>query len=146
MARPGTIVVAAVSPERKIPWTKPEDITVGPKFPLQLGKPDGIAAPYSIGKTPTIHRAAPVLFADGKSIALLDTIDPSILYALLTPERRRLYRQMEHDPRGSLRHLPLASVRQASGRLRERSRRSPSRADRGGRPADPTHAQAGAGA
>ena len=81
-----TIVVAAVSPERKIPWTKPEDITVGPKFPLQLGKPDGIAAPYSFGERPTIHRAAPVLFAFGLSIALLDTIEPSSLYALLTPE------------------------------------------------------------
>ena len=82
----GTIVVAAVSPERKILWTKPEDVTVGPKFPLQLGKPDGIAAPYSFGKTPTIHRAAPVLLANGLSIALLDTIEPSSLYALLTPE------------------------------------------------------------
>ena len=82
----GTIVVAAVSPERKIPWTMPEDITVGPKFPLQLGKPDGIAAPYSFGERPTIHRAAPVLLASGLSIALLDTIQPSSLYALLTPE------------------------------------------------------------
>ena len=54
-----TIAVAAVSPERKIPWTKPEDITVGPEFPLQLGKPGGIAAPYPFGKNPTIHRAAP---------------------------------------------------------------------------------------
>jgi Protein of unknown function (DUF1559) len=79
-----TIVVAGVSPDRKIPWTKPEDITVGPKFPLQLGKPDGIAAPYSFGENPTIHRAAPVLFADGTSSALLDAIDPSSLHALLT--------------------------------------------------------------
>jgi hypothetical protein len=79
-----TIAVAAVAPERKIPWTKPEDISVGPKFPRQLGKPDGIAAPYSFGKRPTIHRAAPVLFADGTSSLLLDTLDPLTLYALLT--------------------------------------------------------------
>ena len=38
-----TIVLAAVSPERKIPWTKPEDITVGTEFPLKLGKAGGIA-------------------------------------------------------------------------------------------------------
>jgi hypothetical protein len=81
-----TIVVAAVSPERKIPWTKPEDITVGPEFPLRLGQPGGIAAPYPFGNAATIHRAAPVLFADGASSALLDTIDPSTLYALLTLE------------------------------------------------------------
>jgi hypothetical protein len=79
-----TIAIAAVSPERKIPWTKPEDITVGPEFPLQLGKPGGIAAPYSFGKSPTIHRAAPVLFADGTSSLLLDTTDPKTLYAFLT--------------------------------------------------------------
>ena len=79
-----TIAVAAVSPERKIPWTKPEDITVGPEFPLQFGKPGGIAAPHPFGKSPTIHRAAPVLFAGGTSSLLLDTIDPSTLYAFLT--------------------------------------------------------------
>jgi hypothetical protein len=79
-----TIAIAAVSPERKIPWTKPEDITFGPNFPLQLGQPGGIAAPYSFGTRPTIRRAAPVLFADGTSSLLLDTIDTSTLYAFLT--------------------------------------------------------------
>jgi hypothetical protein len=80
-----TIVVAAVSAERKIPWTKPEDITVGPEFPLELGQPGGIAAPYTFGKGPTSHRAAPVLYADGTSSALLDTTHPASLYGLLTP-------------------------------------------------------------
>ena len=79
----GCLIVAAVSPDRKIPWTKPEDITVGPEFPLQLGQPGGIAAPYSTGKAPHLHRAAPVLFDDGKSSAIVDTIDPGILRALL---------------------------------------------------------------
>ena len=79
-----TIAVAAVSPERKIPWTKPEDITVGREFPLEPGKPGGIAAPYSSGTRPTNRGAAPVLFADGTSSLLLDTIDPSTLYAFLT--------------------------------------------------------------
>ena len=82
---PNTIVVAAVSPERKIPWTKPEDITFGPGFPFQLGKLGGIAAPYSFGRAPTIHRAAPVLFRNGMSTAIPDTIDPPTLHALLTP-------------------------------------------------------------
>ena len=79
----GCLAVAAVSPERKIPWTKPEDITVGPEFPLQLGKPGGIAAPYSTGKAPHLHRAAPVLFGDGKSSAIVDTIDPATFRAIL---------------------------------------------------------------
>ena len=82
--RSNTIVIAAVSPDRKIPWTKPEDITVGTAFPLKLGEAGGIAAPHSFGKGPTAYRAAPVLFADGTSRALLDTLDPSTLYALLT--------------------------------------------------------------
>ncbi len=82
---PNTIVVAAVSPERKIPWTKPEDITFGPGFPFQLGKLGGIAAPYSFGRAPIIHRAAPVLFRNGMSTAIPDTIDPPTLHALLTP-------------------------------------------------------------
>ena len=80
-----TIVVTAVSPDREILWTKPEDITVGPEFPLELGRPGGIAAPYSFGKGAISHRAAPVLFADGTSSALLDTIQPAPLYAFLTP-------------------------------------------------------------
>ena len=80
-----TIVVTAVSPDREILWTKPEDITVGPEFPLELGRPGGIAAPYSFGKGAISHRAAPVLFADGTSSALLDTIQPAALYAFLTP-------------------------------------------------------------
>ena len=62
-----TILLAAVAPDREIPWTKPEDITVGPEFPLELGKPGGIAAPYTFGKGPTSHRAAPVLFGDRTS-------------------------------------------------------------------------------
>ncbi len=76
-------MVAAVSPERKIPWTKPEDISVGPEFPFQLGQPGGIAAPYTSGKAPHLHRAAPVLFEDGMSSAIVDTIDPAAFRAIL---------------------------------------------------------------
>ena len=84
MAHMGSrIMVAAVSPDRKIPWTKPEDITVGPEFPFQLGQPGGIAAPYTSGKAPHLHRAAPVLFEDGKSSAIVDTIDLAAFRAIV---------------------------------------------------------------
>ena len=55
------IVVAGVAPDRKIPWTKPEDITVGPGFPFKLGVPGGIAAPYSFGTRPNVHRGTRAL-------------------------------------------------------------------------------------
>ena len=143
----GTIVVAAVSPDRRIPWTKPEDITVGPKFPLQLGKPDGIAAPYSIGKTPTIHRAAPVVFSDGRSIALLDTIERSNLYALLTPESSDCIDwNMIPEARFATYSSPLSTkllVDCATGRA---TITEPTLIEAEAPPADPTHAQASAGA
>ena len=47
-----------------------------------------------------------MLFADGRSKALLDTIDPATLYALLTPGPQK--RSAGKGPRGSLRHLQLA--------------------------------------
>jgi hypothetical protein len=76
-----TIAVVPVDPARKIPWTKPEDITVGENFP-GLGAPNGIAAPYPTadGKT----RLAPVAFADGSVRTIASTIDPRVLGALLT--------------------------------------------------------------
>ncbi len=98
VAADSPIIVAAVSPERKIPWTKPEDITVGPEFPLQLGKPGGIAAPYSTGKAPHLHRAAPVLFDDGKSSAIVDTIDPGIFRALLSRDDGWQVDRLSHVP------------------------------------------------
>jgi hypothetical protein len=78
-----TLLVAPVAPERKIPWTKPEDIAVGADFP-GLGHPAGIAAPYRARRGPEGHHAAPVLLADGSVRILLDTIDPKVLAALLT--------------------------------------------------------------
>jgi hypothetical protein len=79
-----TAIVATVTPERKIPWTKPEDISVGPDFPLELDKPGGITAPYVVGEAPDSHRAALVLFADGAARAVTDQIRPDVLLALLT--------------------------------------------------------------
>ena len=82
-----TIAIAPVSPERKIPWTKPEDITAGPEFP-RLGKPGGIAAPYPIGEDLEGPRSAPVLMLDGKVMVLRDTIKPDLLRALITRDGR----------------------------------------------------------
>ncbi len=78
-----TLLVAPVSPDRKIPWTKPEDIAVGPDFP-GLGRPGGIAAPYRARSGPDGHHAAPVLFGDGSARVLIDSIDPKTLTALTT--------------------------------------------------------------
>lgn len=70
-----TIGVAPVSPERKIPWTKPEDITVGTE--LTFGGPNGIAAaPES--------KSALVLFLDGSVLGLPTSIDSKVLTALAT--------------------------------------------------------------
>jgi hypothetical protein len=49
-----TLLVAPVAPDRKIPWTKPEDIAVGADFP-GLGHPAGIAAPYRARSGPEGH-------------------------------------------------------------------------------------------
>lgn len=74
-----TIAVAPVTPERKIPWTKPDDIVVGRDFP-GLGKPGGIGAPYRRGG----DLVAPVLFLDGKVLSITSRIPPGDLRALLT--------------------------------------------------------------
>ena len=78
-----TLAIVPVSPDRKIPWTKPEDITVKPDFP-GLGQPGGIAAPYRTGPKLDGPRAAPVLLLDFSTLVLLDTIDIKDLRALTT--------------------------------------------------------------
>jgi prepilin-type processing-associated H-X9-DG protein len=78
-----SLSVVPVSPDRKIPWTKPDDITVGPVFP-GLGAPDGIATPYTLGLQPGAPGVAPVLYADGHVEALVSTINPVLLRALTT--------------------------------------------------------------
>ena len=78
-----TIVVAPVSPDRKIPWMKPEDITVTADFP-GLGQPGGIAAPYKSGEAPNAPRSAPVLILDGSVRMIPDSINVTMLRALTT--------------------------------------------------------------
>jgi Protein of unknown function (DUF1559) len=74
-----TMAIAPVDPARKIPWTKPEDITVGQDFP-GLGRPGGIFTPTRIGGV----GVAPVLFLDGSVRTLSDRIDLATLRALTT--------------------------------------------------------------
>jgi prepilin-type processing-associated H-X9-DG protein len=78
-----TLLISPVAPDRKIPWTRPEDIAVGADFP-GLGQPTGIAAPYRSRRRPDGHHVAPVLFADGSVRVLIDTIEPKVMAALLT--------------------------------------------------------------
>jgi hypothetical protein len=78
-----TIMVAPVEPERRIPWTKPEDIAIGPDFP-GLGKPGGIATPYTLGCKPGAAGVAPILFVDCSVRLIAATIDRYTLNALLT--------------------------------------------------------------
>ncbi len=77
-----TVVISSVEPERKIPWTKPEDIDVGPAF-KGVGQPGGIAAPYTF-HGPGGGKAAPFLFCDGSVRVIAKTMHPRILESLMT--------------------------------------------------------------
>jgi len=81
--QPNTLAIASVAADRKIPWTKPEDITVGPDFP-GLGQAGGIAAPYRTGPKLDGPRASPVLLMDFSTLVLLDSIDLKDLRAMTT--------------------------------------------------------------
>jgi prepilin-type processing-associated H-X9-DG protein len=77
-----TVLISSVEPGRKIPWTKPEDIDVGPVF-KGVGQPGGIAAPYTF-HGPGGGKAAPFLFADGSVRIIAKTMHPRVLEGLLT--------------------------------------------------------------
>jgi hypothetical protein len=83
-----TIAVGPVSPEKKIPWTKPEDVDFGeglanPEF--TLGGPKGFAAPIKVkGSDGKEQRASPVAFANGTVRILASSISRQALDSLVT--------------------------------------------------------------
>jgi hypothetical protein len=96
-----TMMIGPVEPERRIPWTKPEDIDVGPTF-KGLGRPGGIAAPFASrdGKGGT---AAPVLICDGSVHLINSSINARTLQALLTCDGGEVvtFAEFKNDPRFS---------------------------------------------
>lgn len=76
-----TIMFATVDPERKIPWTKPEDIVFDEAFP-GVGKPAGIGAPHP-GASPE-ERVGLVGFADGSVRTVRGDLDRDTLAPFLT--------------------------------------------------------------
>jgi len=74
-----SILVGSIDPERKIPWTKPEDIVVGEDFP-GIGAKGGFAAPHALGG----DRSGIFLFADYTAFALATGISDGALRKLLT--------------------------------------------------------------
>ncbi|MGE3820925.1 MAG: DUF1559 domain-containing protein, partial [Isosphaeraceae bacterium] len=81
-----TMMVAPVDAARKIAWTQPEDVAVGPKFPglAGLGEPGSIGTPYTVDGLPGSKGAAPVLFADGSVFTLSAAVSPRVIHALTT--------------------------------------------------------------
>jgi hypothetical protein len=74
-----SLLVGSVSPEAKIPWTKPADIEVGEKF-VGIGRPGGFAAPFEGPE----GAAGMFLFADGAVRAIGANIQADLLRKLLT--------------------------------------------------------------
>jgi prepilin-type processing-associated H-X9-DG protein len=77
-----TMMISSVEPGRKIPWTKPEDIDVGPAF-KGFGQPGGIATPYTSRRRGG-GKAAPFLFADGSVRIIGRPFNPHTLEALMS--------------------------------------------------------------
>jgi hypothetical protein len=80
-----SLLIGSVSPARKIPWMKPEDVTVGEEFPAP-GKPDkkgketGFAAPYEAAR----GSAGVFLWADGSVQTILDSVPAETFRTVLT--------------------------------------------------------------
>lgn len=69
-----TILVLEMSPDRAVPWTKPDDLTVSPDDAVSLLE----------DSTSHDKRLRPTLFVDGHVEILSDDIDPEVFKALLT--------------------------------------------------------------
>lgn len=79
-----TVLLGPVARDRKIPWTKPEDVPFSPDF--TLGGPKGFAAPIaSKGADGRESKAALLAFTDGSVRAVSASIEKPLLHALVTP-------------------------------------------------------------
>ncbi|MHC4400048.1 MAG: DUF1559 family PulG-like putative transporter [Planctomycetota bacterium] len=74
-----TVLAGSVSPNRKIPWTKPEDVAFGDSFP-GIGREGGFAAPYQTENA----RGGVFLFGDGTVKAIRQDVDGQLLRNLIT--------------------------------------------------------------
>ena len=74
-----TIMVGLVSPDRQIPWMKPEDVVIGDDF-ARLGEKTSFATPYGTRGSP----ATLFLFGDGSVRTIPASIDMQLLRNLLT--------------------------------------------------------------
>lgn len=96
-----TLMVGPVSPERKIPWMKPEDIVVEDDFP-GIGKEGGFAAPYKRAN----GKAGIFLFCDGSVTRILDSIRPESLRKLLLINDNLVIEEKEIPTLGPGRNTP----------------------------------------
>ncbi len=76
-----TIFAGSVSPERKMPWTKPEDVMFAAPF-KKLGHADSFAAPHD--------SAGVFLFGDGRVRTISDQVSANMVSALLTVDGREI--------------------------------------------------------
>jgi hypothetical protein len=108
-----TLHVVPVAADRKIPWAKPEDITVGPDFP-GLGKPGGIAAPYPDSSGP--GRTAPAGRVDGSVFTLRDSIPTDVLLKIISPSGGEVISADEFSapqPASPFPAMPILAIRKA---------------------------------
>jgi hypothetical protein len=106
-----TIAVGPVGPERKIPWTKPEDVSAGPD--LSVGGPKGLAAPIRAkGADGRETASAPVLFMDGSIKRLSTRIQKRVLDGLATRNGQEPINADEayEDVKGSMERVPVLEL------------------------------------
>lgn len=116
-----SVLVGSISPERKIPWTKPEDVAYTPDFPAPGGK-GGFAAPYRSDK----GAAGVFLRADGSAFTVLETApvqeyrklftigDSMVVGELPTldlPNTNILVFEIQHTPAGVVAHVTREAPR-----------------------------------
>ena len=74
-----SLAFGTLSPDHKIPWTKPDDIVLG-EMPAGIGMKGGYGTPYKSEK----GNLAFFVRVDGEVTRILDTIDPKVFHSMLT--------------------------------------------------------------